>query len=128
MNRKRTVTEARKAPALEWIVAGLGFCAVAFAFGVILMQVLGARPGPPDLAVSAGEVRARASDRIVEVVVRNKGDETAAAVRVRGVAGDQTAELELDYVPAGGEASGSLHFRGPSGPAPALSIIGWREP
>lgn len=125
---KTSNTPAARAPVLEWIVAGLGFALVLVALGLILMQGLSGESSPPDLSVERGEARASPNGWVVEVTVRNHGDETAAGVQVRGESGTETAEAELDYVPAHGEAKASLHFEQAPTADPTVSVAGWREP
>lgn len=127
-NRKAAVSTSPRAPALEWIVAGLGLVCVATALVVILAQVITGAGRPPELSAVVGERRGTPNGWVVEVQVRNDGDETAAGVQVRGDAGGQTAEAELDYVPAHGQARASLRFKTEPGPDLTVGVAGWREP
>lgn len=117
-----------RAPVLEWIVAAVGLLFIATALGLLLAEVMTGAGQPPELSVVIGERRATPDGWVVDVQVRNDGDQTAAGVQVRGGAGGQTAEAELDYVPAHGKARASLRFEAAPGPDLTVAVAGWREP
>ncbi len=116
------------APAwLEWAMGGLGLVLVLAALAVIGAGALGPRE-PARLDASLGAVRAAGAVWLAEVEVRNRGDETAAAVEVEGRLGDQTASATLDYVPAHGRRRLTLAFDADPRGAVRLSVPGWSEP
>jgi uncharacterized protein (TIGR02588 family) len=113
---------------LEWATAGLGLLVVAAALGLTLAQALNGSESPPDLTLVAGEARQTPAGWVVEVEAVNHGDETAAAVHIEGRLGAETANADLDYVPAHGEARGTLRFDADPRTGLELSVLGWREP
>jgi uncharacterized protein (TIGR02588 family) len=117
-----------KPPLLEWTTAGLGLLIVMAAFGLVGVQALDQRDRPPDLRLSAGEARRTGAGWILEVEASNRGDETAADVQIEGRLGAETATVDLDYVPAHGEAMASLRFDRDPGDEVKLVVLGWAEP
>lgn len=128
-NKKTTSNKKPpKPPVLEWITASLGLLIVATAFGLNLFLALDGRESPPDLKLSAGESRRTDAGWVIEVKASNRGDETAAAVQVEGRLEAETANAELDYVPAYGEATVSLRFDHDPRSGLELAVLGWSEP
>ena len=115
-------------PVLEWITAGLGLLVVMAAFGLILFQALNGPDRPPELSLAAGQARQTPAGWVIEVEASNDGDQTAAGVQIEGRLGAETATVELDYVPAHGEALASLRFDGDPRGRMELTVLGWREP
>lgn len=128
-NKKPTPRkEPSKPPVLEWVTASLGLLIVGTAFGLNLILALDGSERPPDLKLSAGEARRTDAGWVIEVEASNHGDETAAAVHIEGRLGTETANAELDYVPAHGEATISLRFDRDPGSGLELAVLGWSEP
>lgn len=119
--RKKTPAAAARAaspwpaaPALEWIVSGLGLLLTVGALGFMLWAAFQPASGP-SLSVQAVGMERAASGWVVEVEVGNAGRDTAAAVEVEGVlsAGGreiETSAMVLDYVPGQGKRRGGLVF------------------
>jgi uncharacterized protein (TIGR02588 family) len=125
---------ARKQPAplpapalLEWAMGGLGLLLVLAALAVIVIDAFG-ETAPARLEPRLLEARPAGDVWLAEVEVRNRGGQTAAAVKVEGRVGDTTAHATLDYVPAHGQGTVTLAF--PSDPrgTVALSVPGWTRP
>lgn len=115
-------------PLLEWITASLGLLIVGTAFVLTLTQAVNGSDRPPDLRLTAGEARHTAAGWVVEVEASNLGDETAAGVQIEGRIGPETATVELDYVPAYGDARASLRFDRDPRSGLELTVLGWSEP
>jgi uncharacterized protein (TIGR02588 family) len=133
MNMAQTKTasprqKSRRPPILEWATACLGLVVVAAAIGLTLFQALNGSDSPPDLSLKAGEARQTPSGWVVDVKAVNQGDETAAGVHIEGRLGAETANAELDYVPAHGEAKATMRLDADPRTALKLSVLGWREP
>ena len=76
---------------------------------------------------AAIRIQSTAAGHVATVLVRNDGDDTAAAVDIEGVLGDQTATATLDYVPAHGHARAYLRFDGDPRAA-TVAVKGWSAP
>ncbi|QTC93259.1 hypothetical protein IFJ75_08140 [Brevundimonas goettingensis] len=84
-------------------------------------------PAPPVLSASLRLSRPTTAGWVAEVQIDNAGDDTAAAVEVEGVLGEETAHAALDYVPGHGHARVSLRFDTNPGTA-RFRVVGWSEP
>jgi len=124
---KPAATAGERPPVLEWIMAALGALITLIALGLLLRDAHRA-PTPPQLTAHLVEARPLgAAAWAAEVEVINRGDETAARVRVRAEAAGQVSEAEADYVAGHGSARLTLVL--PADPAGAvLTVRGWSEP
>jgi uncharacterized protein (TIGR02588 family) len=113
----------------EWIAAALGLLLILFVVGHGLWEGLAVPRTPPELAVRAAAPVAVNGGWRVDVTVRNAGRRTAAAVEVSGaLAGGEQVGTVFDYVPAQGETTGSLMFRGDPRTGLAVAVEGWTDP
>ena len=111
---------------LQWGMALLGAVITLTAIGIVVWEAL--QPtAPPALSARIVAVDVTAAGQVATVRVQNDGDETAAAVDIEGVLGDQTATASLDYVPGHGHAKAYLRFDADPRAA-ALSVKGWSAP
>lgn len=101
---------------------------VTLSAAFILAQAAFSTPAPATLNVRSEAVRRAPAGWVVDVVVANQGDLTAAAVDIEGRVGEERAAASLDYVPGRGETRASLVFPGPDRPEPSLRVLGWSEP
>lgn len=107
-------------------MAAVGLIITVAAAGVIIWEAL--QPAaPPTLVARIVSVEATPAGQVAEIKVINGGDETAAAVDIEAVLGDQTANATLDYVPAHGHAKAFLRFDADPRAA-AVSVKGWSAP
>ena len=113
-------------PVLQWVMAGVGAAVTLGAVGIVVWEAL--QPSsPPALSARSVAVQATAAGQVATVRVQNDGDDTAAAVDIEGVLGDQTATATLDYVPGHGHARAYLRFDADPRPA-AVAVKGWSAP
>lgn len=123
----RVAAKAAERPFLQILVAAVGLVMTLWAAGVILGEAL--QPGRPTaLSVSVENERLTPTSRIVEVIVKNEGSETAASVEITGAVGGETASATIDYVPGDGEASASLSFPAATTGSAEVTVSGWTEP
>lgn len=113
-------------PLLQWGMALLGAVITLTAIAIVVWEAL--QPtAPPALSARIVAVDVTASGQVATVRVQNDGDDTAAAVDIEGVLGDQTATASLDYVPGHGHAKAYLRFDADPRAA-AVSVKGWSAP
>ena len=113
-------------PLLQWGMALLGAVITLTAIGIVVWEAL--QPSsPPALGARIVAVQSTAAGHVATVRVQNDGDDTAAAVDIEGVLGDQTATATLDYVPGRGRAKAYLRFDADPSRA-AVAVKGWSAP
>ena len=115
-SRPSTSKLSERTPALEWIAAGIGLVLTVGVIGYLGYQALNPSEGPPQVVARARPAIHTPAGYVVEVLARNEGHTTAAAVEIEGAlfAGDrqiESAAITFDYLPAGGERTGGLIFR-----------------
>ena len=122
----KTKSAASTRPLLQWGMALLGAVITLTAIGIVVWEAL--QPtAPPALSARIVAVDVTAAGQVATVRVQNDGDDTAAAVDIEGVLGDQTATASLDYVPGHGHAKAYLRFDADPRAA-AVSVKGWSAP
>lgn len=122
--KKKSAATTR--PLLQWGMALLGAAITLTAIGIVVWEAL--QPtAPPALSARIVAVDVTAAGQVATVRVQNDGDDTAAAVDIEGVLGDQTATASLDYVPGHGHAKAYLRFDADPRAA-AVSVKGWSAP
>lgn len=122
--KKKSAATTR--PLLQWGMALLGAVITLTAIGIVVWEAL--QPtAPPALSARIVAVDVTAAGQVATVRVQNDGDDTAAAVDIEGVLGDQTATASLDYVPGHGHAKAYLRFDADPRAA-AVSVKGWSAP
>jgi uncharacterized protein (TIGR02588 family) len=113
-------------PVLQWVMAGVGAAVTLGAVAIVVWEAL--QPSsPPALSARIVAVQSTAAGQVATVRVQNDGDDTAAAVDIQGVLGDQTATATLDYVPGHGHARAYLRFDADPRRA-AVAVKGWSAP
>lgn len=107
-------------------MAALGAVITLTVIGVVVWEAV--QPtAPPVLSARIVATHPASTGHVATVRVQNDGDETAAAVDIEGVLGDQTATASLDYVPGHGHAVAYLRFDADPRAA-AVSVKGWSAP
>ncbi|WP_067334297.1 hypothetical protein [Stappia indica] len=122
-------------PMIEWVVGCFSALLVACVGGFLAYEAAFGEATPPALAASIGRIERERSGTVVEVLVRNDGDRTAAGVVVQvattGVDGRQVRKtIRFDYVPGHGTRRGAFLLEGAelSQADMQLSIDGFTEP
>ena len=123
--RKKSAPAATR-PMLQWLMAAVGAVVTLTAIGIVVWEALQPK-APPALSARIVAVDVTASGQVATVRVQNDGDDTAAAVDIEGVLGDQTATASLDYVPGHGHAKAYLRFDADPRAA-VVSVKGWSAP
>jgi uncharacterized protein (TIGR02588 family) len=107
-------------------MAVLGAVVTLTAIGIVVWEAL--QPtAPPALSARIVAIQSTSAGHVAAVRVQNDGDQTAAAVDIEGVLGDQTATASLDYVPGHGHARAYLRFDADPRAA-SVSVKGWSAP
>ena len=120
-------------PISEWIIGALGALLTIAAIAYLVHEGWRGDQRPPEIAVSVDAIEPIRSGFRVRLNARNDGGEAAARVRIVGrlTSGgeEETAETELDYVPAHSERGAGLFFRGdPRAGQFELRATGYEEP
>ena len=107
-------------------MAALGGLVTAAVIGVVIWEA--AQPASsPALSVYIETIEETTAGHVAVVKVVNDGDDTASAVEIEGVLGDETATATVDYVPGQGRARAFLRFdQNPR--QVALAVKGWSAP
>ena len=125
---------ASEAPLAEWIVGGIGLLLTGAAIAVLATEALRRDNTPPAVSVSVLEVTPQPEDWLVEVLVSNDGEETAAALGIEGRLADgngtvETSEATIDYLPPHSRRRAGLFFtRDPAGLTLEVRAVGYEEP
>jgi uncharacterized protein (TIGR02588 family) len=102
-------------PLLEWVFAGIGFALVGATMGFIAWQGYTHDGAPPQMSFEVEVVAEVTNGYFVGVRAVNRGDKTAADVKVegelKGPAGRiETSEMSFKYLPPRSERKGGLYF------------------
>ena len=113
-------------PMLQWAMAILGGVVTAAIIAVVIWEAL--QPtAPPALSARIVAVETTSSGHVAVIKVVNDGDDTASAVDIEGVLGEEAATATVDYVPGHGHAKAYLRFD--ADPATAsITVKGWSAP
>ncbi len=126
---KQTHTLSASDRALQIGMAALGAALLLGSLGVVVNDALG--PDRPALVEVIETERSVIEGRTrVQLEAVNRGDVTASAVTIEGMAGaDRTATVTLDHVPGQSREAATLMFDGDLGRAPlTLRATGWVDP
>lgn len=100
----------------EWFIAAAGLILVLAALGTTLYRAVTEESTPPKLEITVNQIVPTDNGYLVKFLVKNTGNQTAAALTVEGELkqGEETAETStatLAYAPANSERRGGLFFR-----------------
>lgn len=113
-------------PVLQWAMAMLGAGVTAAIIGIVIWEAL--QPAaPPALSARIIAVEATSSGHVAVIRVVNDGDDTASAVDIEGVLGQEQATATVDYVPGHGHARAFLRFDADPRAA-SVTVKGWSAP
>ncbi|WP_292022047.1 MULTISPECIES: hypothetical protein [unclassified Brevundimonas] len=124
--KKKPAASSTPRPVLQWVMAGVGAAVTLGAVAIVVWEAV-QPPSPPALSARIVAVQSTAAGQVATIRVQNDGDDTAAAVDIEGVLGDQTATATLDYVPGHGHARAYLRFDADPRRA-AVAVKGWSAP
>ena len=99
----------------EWAVAALGGILLAVMIGYMIYVGATQADGPPEIVLQETGARPAGDAFVVEIVARNRGDSTAAALNISGalMEGDTVVEeskATIDYLPKQSEREAGLYF------------------
>lgn len=122
-------------PAVEWVVGAVSAVLVACVAGFLAYQAAFGNTVPPRLSVSVDRFEPVSNGTLVEVVVRNDGDRTAAGVVAQLATADAQGQtirktIRFDYVPGHAARRGAFLLDDPqlSRADVRPSIDGFTEP
>jgi len=118
--------EPQTVPLVQWAMAVFGGLVTAAVIAVVIWEAL--QPSsPPALSARIIAIETTAAGRVAIVKVVNDGEDTASAVDIEGVLGDEQATATVDYVPGHGHAKAFLRFDGDP-TAATVRVKGWSAP
>lgn len=99
----------------EWVVAAFGAIGLAVMIGYMIYVGATQTDGPPEIVLQETGTRPAGDAFVVEIVARNRGDSTAAALNISGtlMEGDTVVEeskATIDYLPKQSEREAGLYF------------------
>lgn len=113
-------------PMLQWAMAALGAIVTAGIITTVIWEAL--QPSaPPALSARIVAVEATSSGQVAVIEVANDGDDTASAVDIVGILGQEETTATVDYVPGHGHAQAFLRFDADPHAA-KVSVKGWSAP
>jgi uncharacterized protein (TIGR02588 family) len=112
---KRSSSKTSATPPLEWVMAAIGFTLVASTIAFIAHDALTDAGAPPEITVRSDSISPLEHGYLVTLSASNRGDRTAAAVKVegelrKGAVTVEKREMSFQYVPARSERKGGLFF------------------
>lgn len=135
VSRKSTTEAPGNMPAMiEWVMAGLSALMVVLVVGLLIHDAIARDGGRPALVTEVGEMRSMEGGYVVDILVRNLGHATAAAVQVEGTltlpdGRVETSAADLDYAPAESKRQVTLMFAAdPAAGTLAVRPTGYAEP
>ena len=129
--RKRS---AAAIPPWEWIVAAVGLALVTTTLSFLAYKAVKGETSPPDISIRADEIVPLADRYLVKITASNRGDRTAADVKVEGELATpggvvEKSEMTFTYLPGRSARSGGLYFtRDPRRHTLSLSAKGYENP
>ena len=121
-------------PLLEWLCALLGFALVFGTAAFIVYKGVTRGTSAPDIAVSVESVAQVHEGYRVTLRAVNRGDITAADVKIEGTLKKggraiETSEMTFQYLPSGSERRGGLFFKNdPRTAELTVTAKGYEEP
>ena len=126
-------TPAQQIPTAEWAIAALGLAIVVVALASLIHEAVSGETSLPEITISVMSIQSRQTGHLVQLQVRNTGEETAAELVIEGVlltkGGEERSQITLDYVPGGSKREAGLFFK--SNPREAdlqIRPLGYRNP
>ena len=115
----------------EWMIAAAGLILVAASIGIMIYRAATQETTPPRLEVVVDLIEPNGDGYLVKFIVKNTGNQTAAAVAVEGElkAASETAVATLTYVPSNSARRGGLFFtKNPQQFDLQIRVTGYEEP
>lgn len=121
-------------PFWEWVCAAVGLILVAGTVAFLGKEALQGRDRPPEISIRAEEIVSLEQGFLVRITAANRGDRTAASVKVEGELRTDGATIEktettFQYVPGRSERKGGLFFaQDPRRMKLVVTARGYEEP
>jgi uncharacterized protein (TIGR02588 family) len=121
-------------PFWEWVYAAIGFVLVAGTIAFLGNEALQGRNRPPEISIRTEEIISLEQGFLVRITAANRGDRTAASVKIEGElrtdgATVETTETTFQYVPGRSERKGGLFFaQDPRRMKLVVTARGYEEP
>lgn len=131
---KISAKQTNKTPALEWLVAAIGFIVVIGTLGFLLFDAVTEQDTPPQIIVEAKEIVPTQNGFLVKLEIENKGDNHASEVEVEGklMQGEQekeTSSVAIGYAPSHSKRQGGMFFtENPKDFELKLRVLGYAKP
>lgn len=127
LKRSRKPSGQPTPPWLAWTMGGLGLMLVLACLAIILIRASTSIQGA-DIQLRLTDTRASQGQWLAEIEARNVGGETAAQVEIEGMIGGENASAIIDYLPASGRGTVVLGFSSDPSEELQLRTRGWTEP
>ena len=115
----------------EWAIATAGLILVTAAVGMMVYRAATEESTPPRLEIVIDSIEQNGEGYLVKFIVKNTGNQTAAAVAVEGElkSVSETAAATLTYVPSNSVRRGGLYFtKNPQQSDLQIRVTGYEEP
>lgn len=133
--KKSNKSRKETTPALEWIIAAIGFILVAGTIGFLIYSAVTQENSPPKLSVKTDSVTAVENGYLVKFSLYNDGENNAAEVVVEGKITEgekdsETSSVTIDYSPSHSRREGALLFtkQPKSGENFQIRALGYQKP
>lgn len=133
-DEKKNESLVERTSFFEWVVAVIGLVLVLFSISFIAYEGITSKDAPPDLLVKVTSVKSLSSGYLVEFLVKNEGERTAATVVIEGKLSDGDKEIEtktttIDYIASKSEHTGGLFFtENPEQSNLEIKAVGYENP
>lgn len=118
----------------ERVVAYVSLLLVASLLGYLFYAAVLSSDLPADIVLTVEQIESSGDDYLVRFSARNKGEQTAASVKIKGELFVNNKEVEqasvtLQYLAPKSQADGSFYFqRDPRQADLRLQVVGYRHP
>ena len=118
---------------LEWTVFGISVLLIVGVVAVLVQQQFTAGHAPPSIAIATGEAIRTSGGFAVPVEVQNRGDVTAAEVRIEATltwpGGTEVGGTTVAFIPYRSHRRAWIAFsRDPRDGEIKVRVLGYREP
>ncbi len=114
---------------LEWAVFAVSLLMVTALLGFLSYRAVTVNGRPPEISITLGPAEQRGGQYYVPVTLENRSDRTVEAVHVEVRMADETAELDVPFLPHRSKRHGEVTFsRKPAGPELQARVLGYYLP
>lgn len=121
--------EQEDIPPAEWVVASLGLILVCVCLGVLLFKAFKVDNTAPEISFNVEQIVAQNGGALVLAKVSNTGGKTVTGLEIKGSAGDEERDAEIDFLPARSSRKFGMFFSSvPSKESVHFSAGGYQQP